>query len=77
MRNAFPTARSGRYGGSKVNAYRLLTEYGLVIKDTLEFPEAEIDEDGILVLNMRTAQISNRALRHPSRKTHSALKEVD
>ncbi|MEO6655743.1 MAG: hypothetical protein ABIO36_06630 [Pyrinomonadaceae bacterium] len=67
MRNAYPALRSGRHGGRKLSAYRLITECGLCISDTLEFADAEIDMDGILVLNMRTAKISNRALNHPSR----------
>lgn len=71
IRNAYPAARSGRHGGRKIAAYRLLTEYGLHIKETLEFPDAEIDTDGILVLNLRTAKISNRALNHPTRRRDS------
>jgi hypothetical protein len=68
IRNAYPSARSGRHGGRKVSAYRLITECGLHIKETLEFPDAEIDTDGILVLNLRTAKVSNRAINHPTRK---------
>ncbi len=67
MRNAYPANRSGRHGGRKVSAYRLLTECGLHIEKTVEFPDAEIDLDGILVLNLRTAKVSNRALNHPKR----------
>ena len=68
MKNAYPVMRSGRHGGRKVAAYRLLTECSLHIKDTLEFQDAEIDIDGILVLNLRTAQVSKRALNHPTRR---------
>lgn len=68
MKNAYPVLKSGRHGGRKLAAYRLLVECGLHIEDTLEFPDAEIDTDGILVLNLRTAKISNRALNHPARK---------
>ena len=71
MRNAYPAAKSGRHGGRKLAAYRLLVEGGLHIDDTLEFPNAEIDTDEVLVLNMRTAKISNRALNHPRRKGKS------
>lgn len=71
MKNAYPSLRSGRHGGKKVNAYRLLTECSLVIKETLEFPDAEIDVDGILILNLRTAKVSNRALNHPTRNKTS------
>jgi hypothetical protein len=67
IRNAYPVTRSGRHGGRKIAAYRLMIECGLCIDDTLEFPDAEIDTDGILVLNLRTARISNRALNHPRR----------
>jgi hypothetical protein len=67
-RNAFPVGKYGRHGSRRVNAYRVLTENGLHIKDTLEFPDAEVDEDGVLVLNLRTARVSNRALNHPRRK---------
>lgn len=38
---------------------------------TLEFADAEIDTDGILVLNLRTAKVSNRALNHPTRRVNS------
>ena len=67
-RNAYPALKSGRHGGRKIAAYRLLVEGGLHIADTLEFSDAEIDLDGILVLNLRTARVSNRALNHPTRK---------
>ena len=67
-RNAYPAQKSGRHGGRKVNAYRLLTECSLLLKETLEFPDAEIDEDGILILNLRTAKVSNRALNHPTKR---------
>lgn len=68
LRNAYPAHQSGRHGGRKVSAYRLVTECSLHINETLEFPDAEIDTDGILILNLRTAKISNRALNHPTRK---------
>ena len=68
MRNAYPALKSGRHGGRKVSAYRLITECGLCINDTLEFADAEIDEDGILLLNLRTAKVSNRALNHPTKR---------
>ncbi|MEP6788694.1 MAG: hypothetical protein ABJB40_09710 [Acidobacteriota bacterium] len=77
IRNAYPAAMSGRHGGRNIAAYRLLVECGLHIKETVEFPDAEIDTDGILVLNLRTAKISNRALNHPTRKkSHREHKDL-
>jgi hypothetical protein len=75
-RNSYPVGVSGRHGGRRINAYRLLTEHKIHIDQTLEFHDAEIDEDGILVLNMRTAVISNRALRHPRRRPAVAVDRV-
>jgi len=69
IKNAYPTLKSGPHGGRRVSAYRLLTERGLHIKETLEFPDAEIDQDGILLLNLRTAKVSNRAINHPKRRS--------
>lgn len=68
QRHAYPLTKSGRHGGRKLSAYRLLKECSLVVDQTLEFPDAEIDTDGLLLLNLRTAKISNRALNHPSRR---------
>ena len=73
IRNAYPAAASGRHGGRRVAAYRLLTEHGIIIQETLEFPDAEIDESGILLLNLRTAKISNRALNHPRKRSLSTV----
>jgi hypothetical protein len=68
LKNAYPANKSGRHGGRKISAYRLIAECSLRIDETLEFPDAEIDLDGILLLNLRTAKISQRALNHPSRR---------
>lgn len=76
VRNAYPVMRSGKHGGKRVSVYRLLTEYGLHIKETLEFPDAEIDENGILLLHLRTAKVSNRAINHPSRRRSAAPTEL-
>lgn len=68
MRYAYPAHVSGKHGGRRVNAYRLLTEHCIHFEQTLEFPDALIDEDGILTLNLRTAVVSKRALNHPSKR---------
>ena len=36
-------------------AYRLIAECRLILKYTLQFPLAEVDTDGILILDLRTA----------------------
>jgi hypothetical protein len=61
MKNAYPARRYGRRGGRVVRAFRLLTEFGVAIKETVEFKDAEIDPDGQLILELRTARVSARA----------------
>jgi hypothetical protein len=60
MKYAYPAARRGRYGGRIIRAFRLLTEYDIKVPDTLEFKDAEIDYDGQLILDLRTARVSPR-----------------
>lgn len=61
IKNAFPASKSGRHGGRLIRAYRLLTEFGIDVKETLQFPDAEIDHDGVLILDLRSARVSARA----------------
>jgi hypothetical protein len=59
--NAYPVGPAGRHGGKMVRAYRLMQEFGIVLPETIQFKDAEIDADGILILDLRTARISSRA----------------
>ena len=61
MKNAYPTRKYGRRGGRVVRAFRIFSEFGVVIKETVEFKDAEIDQDGQLILDLRTARVSARA----------------
>jgi hypothetical protein len=62
IRNAYPVMTRGRRMQSRcVNAYRLLVEFGIEVPETLEFKNAEIDQDGQLILDLRTAKVSRRA----------------
>jgi len=60
-RNAYPVGPSGRYGGKLVRAYRLMQEFGISLPETIRFHNAEVDNDGILILDLRTARVSSRA----------------
>lgn len=60
MRNAYPVGPAGRHGGKVVRAYRLTQEFGIDLPETVQFDDAEIDPDGILVLDLRTARVSPR-----------------
>jgi len=38
-----------------------MQEFGIDLPETLQFKDAEIDQDGILILDLRTARVSARA----------------
>jgi hypothetical protein len=59
MRNAYPVGKKRR--GRIIYAKRLLREFGIDLPDTIEFRDAEIDQDGQLILDLRTARASRRA----------------
>ncbi len=43
-------------------AYPVIVECRLVIRQTLQFPDAEIDSEGILILDLRTATVNRNSL---------------
>ncbi|MDI1242201.1 MAG: hypothetical protein PSX80_09805, partial [bacterium] len=55
IRGSYPAGPRGRHGGRRIIAYRLIAECRLILKYTLQFPLAEVDPDGILILDLRTA----------------------
>ena len=62
LRNAYPLARSSARGGRVVRANRLLTTKGIDVPETLQFHEPRTDQDEVLILDLRTARVSNRYL---------------
>ena len=54
-------ATLNKYAGRIIYAKRLLREFGIDLPDTIEFRDAEIDQDGQLILDLRTARVSRRA----------------
>ena len=54
LRNAYKVKKTGRPGSRLVHAYRLLAKKGIDVPETLQFPDARIDEDQILILDLRT-----------------------
>jgi hypothetical protein len=61
MKNAYPARKHGRRNGRVIRAFRLLQDNNIKLPDTIEFKDAEIDKDGVLILDLRTARVSPRA----------------
>ena len=60
-RHAFRVGKYGRHGGKLVRAYKLMQDFAIDLPETVQFRDVRIDEDGILVLDLRTAELSTRA----------------
>ena len=67
-RNAFPVRVHSPQGGKKISCGRLMKEFRVSLPMTVRFYDADTDEDGILILDLRTARVSPKAENHWSRK---------
>ena len=56
-RDAYPACSGGRNGSRRVHAARLLNECEIDLPATVRFYDAEIDNDGVLILDLRTARV--------------------
>ena len=61
FKNAYPVGPSGRHGGKLVRAFRAMQEMGIVVNETIQFHDV-VFEDGLLILDLRTAKVSTRAM---------------
>jgi hypothetical protein len=63
VQNAFHIAKHNR-GGAKIHAWRLIRECQIDLAQTIQFQDADIDEDGILILDLRTYKVPKRVTAH-------------
>ena len=68
-RNAYPAIKSNRTG-RMVRGHRLLREHRIILPHTVQFDNADIDDDGILILDLRTAIPSRRGRSHEARRSN-------
>jgi len=68
LSNAYPALKSNRFGAKMVRAFRLMREHRVILPKTVEFPDACVDDTGMLVLDLRTAVVSRRALGYEKRR---------
>ena len=61
MRDAYPARVSNRSGAKKICGHRLMVEEKIDLPMTVRFYDADISDDGILILDLRTAKVSPRA----------------
>ena len=66
-----PSLKSNRAGAKMVRGHRMTREQRINLAHTVQFDDAEIDEDGILILDLRTAVVSRRSLGYKKRQKHA------
>lgn len=71
-RNAFRVCRYGRRGGRRVFAGAVLKECDINLQQTIQFYDVDLDNDGLLILDLRSARVPNRVLNHPTRRRPSS-----
>ena len=78
IQDTYPVHKQGSFGGRCIYAFPLMGEHRIELPITVEFPDAYIDEDNYLVLDLRTAITSGRALGHLKRRANrdAKLKEL-
>ena len=67
-RNAFPVRVNSPRGGKRLHCGRLMKEFKVSLPMTVRFYDADTDEDGVLILDLRTARVSPKAENHWRRK---------
>ena len=64
IKDAYLFRHIKRTGARRLSVFRLMTEFGIQIKETVRFYDAEIDHDGILLLDLRSARVSPLTANH-------------
>ncbi len=60
-RNAYPALVNSPFGSKRIYAGRLMKECRVSLPMTVRFYDADTNEDGILILDLRTARVLPRA----------------
>ena len=67
-RNAHRVGSNSKYGGKRILCGRLMKEFKVSLPMTVRFYDADTDDDGILILDLRTARVSPKAENHWKRR---------
>ena len=72
MRNAFPLGTRGKRGGRRVFVGSVMRQFRIDVPLTIQFFDANFDDEGILVLDLRTARVPKRVQNHWKRQADYA-----
>lgn len=60
IKNAYPTRVSNKASAKVLRGHRLTREHRITLPHTIQFVDPEIDESGVLILDLPTAKQSAR-----------------
>ncbi|MBP7376353.1 MAG: hypothetical protein KA956_07735 [Pyrinomonadaceae bacterium] len=66
IKDAYPAKVSNRCGAKKVCGHRMMVEEKIDLPMTVRFYDADINDEGWLILDLRTAKVSPRAKKRKS-----------
>ncbi|HEX6278628.1 MAG TPA: hypothetical protein VFZ49_01315 [Pyrinomonadaceae bacterium] len=69
IKNAYKAYKSGNAGSRTLSCRRMLVEHGIKLKHGIRFTDIEIDRDGFITLDLRTAVINNLSVTRQHRES--------
>jgi hypothetical protein len=55
-KHAYPARPRGRHGGRRIRGHRMLREFGVRLAATHVFHECQVDNSGVLILDLRNSR---------------------
>ena len=69
IKHAYKAFKSGNAGSRTLSCNRMLVEHGIKLKHGIRFTDIEIDRDGFITLDLRTAVINRLAVTRQLRES--------
>ncbi len=69
IKHAYKAYTKGTAGSRTLSCNRMLVEHGIKLKHGLRFTDIEIDQDGFITLDLRTAVINRLSVAHQRRES--------
>lgn len=73
IQNAYRAYKTGSGGSRRLKCRRMLVEHGIKLKHGIRFTDIEIDRDGFITLDLRTAVINRLSVTRQLRESEKAM----
>ena len=78
-KNAYKTYKSGTAGSRTLSCNRMLVEHGIKLEHGIRFTDIEIQQDGFIILDLRTAVTNSLSVtrQHRESQRHASVLESE